>query len=118
VLFALHQLLLRNAAALRLGPVGLYVRAPVAVLSHPVALNRRQQLLLGDLNTWVLDLGIKVGELLLEVGQPGGAVEDCRLCQKMFTDVAPRSLQRPMQSPLESIACRPPCRADLKGVAF
>jgi hypothetical protein len=46
----------------------------VAVLSRLVALNRRQQLLLGDLNAWVLDLGIKVGELLLEADQPGGAV--------------------------------------------
>lgn len=74
MLFTLHQILGRNPAALRLGLVGLYVLALVAVFSRLVTLNRRQQLLLGDQNAWVLVLGIKVGELLLEVGQPGGAV--------------------------------------------
>lgn len=74
VLFALHQILGRNPAALRFGLVGQHVLALVAVLSRLVALNRRQQLLLGDLNAWVLVLGIKDGELLLEVDQPGGAI--------------------------------------------
>jgi len=74
VLFALHQILGRNPAALRLGLVGLYVLTLVAVLSRLVALNRRQQLLLGDPNAWMFVLGIKVGELLLEADQPGGTV--------------------------------------------
>ena len=74
MLFALHQILGRNPAALRLGLVGLYVLALVAVLSRLVALNRRQQLLLGDPNAWVFVLGVKVGELLLEADQPCGTV--------------------------------------------
>ena len=74
MLFALHQILGRNPAALSLGPVGLYVLALGAALSRLVALNRRQHLLLSDLNAWVFVLGIKLGELLLKARQPGGVV--------------------------------------------
>lgn len=74
MLFALHQILGRNPVGLRLGLVGLYVLALVAALCRLVALDRRQQLLLGDPNAWVFVLGVKVGELLLETDQPGGMV--------------------------------------------
>lgn len=74
MLFALHQILGRNPVALCLGLVGLYVLAVVAAFSRLVALNRHQQLLLSDPNAWVFVLGIKVCELLLDAGQPGGTV--------------------------------------------